>query len=114
MTNTTLNQSTVALRKQICAECEWRVDDKHPMSSEDALACEKLCALFVHLPRLTYLVAQFGSEPPCGYDNVIDNFLRFAHERSQTPASESEAPLRAYAADALAVIERVAAPRGNE
>ena len=71
--------------------------------------------LFVHLPRLTCIVAQFGSEPPCGYDNVIENFLRFAHERSQTPSGENEAPLRAYAADALALIERVAAspPKAN-
>jgi len=114
MENMTVNQTTVAVRKRICPECEWRTDANRPLAAADALACEKLCALFVHLPRLTLLVAQFGSEPPCGYDNVIDDFLRLARERSAGPSVESEAPLRAYAAEALAVIERVAAPRGGD
>jgi hypothetical protein len=103
-----LNQSTIALRERICPECEWRGDK---LEAADELACEKLCALFVHLPRLTRIVAQFGSEPPCGYDNVIDHFLRCAHEQSGSTQSDGEAPLRAYAADALAVIERVVARR---
>lgn len=109
MTELPVNRSMLALRKKICAGCEWRRSGDTARSCEEALACEQLCALFVHLPQLIYLVARFGSEPPCGYDNVIDSFLRNARQRSASPSAESEEALRAYGSDALAVIECIAA-----
>jgi hypothetical protein len=103
-----VTKSALALRQQICPECEWRSGADNPAATAAAPECEKQCTMFVHLPSLARLMVMFGSEPPSGYESIVDNYLRFAHERSAVPTNEVEAPLRAYASDVLSIIEGAA------
>lgn len=94
----------LALRAQICAQCNPAPTRNESWQSLDPHPCEPGCALFGQLPRLARFLNRHRAKPPLGYEEFAIKLLC----EPLLDHVEQRAPFLDCVDEALATLETVA------
>ncbi len=94
----------LALRAQICAQCDPKPTHTNSCQLLDSRPCEIDCALFRQLPRLARFLKRHRAKPPLGYEEFA---VKLLCERSLEKMGQPN-PFLDHIPEALATLEKVA------